>query len=471
MPISGVVSIPSAVGSSTVLTVNGAENLSYARLLQSYLDTAISDGTLNLVQGQSQAGSTDIQFSAAIAGSVNEAVVSADQSAGIGIGGTAYLPAGYQALFDNVNGASTVIGSDTGVDGIFAGIGSAATYIDNGGNNIINFVDGNNIYLGDTLTSATADVIMGGSGSDTIDTGAGQSTVYAGVGRSFITLNDVTPLGTRDDNTGFNGYVYLETGQSTVNANGAFDAVIASQPGQVIYGGDSAADYTAVVLVPGGSEAGNDLIYGSAATVSVFDASSGNSVIGGTGLLQFMGGPGVSALINTASGINHVFGSAGDTINWASDNASGTNIFVAGLGNETLNGGNAQASLQIFGYADSIAADNAQVNESLIGGSGNDTLVSGAGNETLTGGAGHNVFVIAEHPAGGDSHITISDFNASSDLITFANYTQAEIDSALGGAHTVLGAAGQTDISFTLSDNTEVTVLGLSSLTGHTYTG
>jgi Ca2+-binding RTX toxin-like protein len=471
MAVSGTVSIPSAVGSSTVLTVTGARTLAYAQLLESYLDHALQAGTLALNEGQvSSSGS--ISFAAPTAGKVNEAVVSSNENAGIGIGGTATVPDGYQAVFDNVNGASTVIGPTTGVDAIFAGLGAAATFVDNGGDNLIVFVDGNNTYLGDTLTSATSDTIAGGSGFDTITTGAGLAAVYSGTGHESITLNDTIPVSDTSLISGFNQYVDLGDGQSTVFADGIKDVVVATASGQVIDGGTSAADYTAVVLATGAGAYGDDLVNAGAATVSVFDASSGNSVVGGSGELLFIGGSNITAQISDGSGASYLFGGAGDSITWTSDAGSYGNVFVAGDGNETLNGAAAQGNLAVWGNNSSDAAVTAQINDVLAGGSGNDSLTSGAGNETLLGGTGDNVFVIDATTDGVGAHITLGDFTASADnIITFEGYSTSEIDAALAGAHTVAGAMGGTNTVFTLSDNTTVTVIGISSLTGHTFGG
>jgi Ca2+-binding RTX toxin-like protein len=105
----------------------------------------------------------------------------------------------------------------------------------------------------------------------------------------------------------------------------------------------------------------------------------------------------------------------------------------------------------------------------MVGGSGNDTLVSGAGHETLTGGAGNNVFLIDATTDGVGATILISDFGASAgNVLEFANYTTAEINAALNSAQTVSGGAGEINTILTLSDNTQVTLVGVSSLNGHT---
>jgi hypothetical protein len=460
MAVSGVVSIPSAVGSSTVFTVTGTRTLAYAQLLQSYLDGALNAGTLSVSLGKSSTAGT-ITFGPPTPNLVNEAVVSSNQSGGIGIGDTAYVPDGYQAVFDNVNGASTVVGNTTGLDGIFEGSGAgAATFIDNGGNNLIVFVDGNNDYIGDTTAAAGNDTIVAGSGFDTIDTGFGKSTVNSGTGSAVINLHDTAPAAAG----AYNAYVWLDDGTNTVNANGVMDAVVANSPDQVIDGGNAATDFTGIVLLAGG-----DIVNGNAATIGVFDDSSGNSIFGGTGQIDFIGGANVAASIVAGTGPVYVFGGLGDNISLASVADTGFVGFIAGTGNETLNAGYANSGVFFYGDNASDSAVSAGISTSMTGGIGNDTFVSGSGYETMVGGAGNNMFIIDATTDGVGAQIMLADFGASAgNVVGFLGFSEADIQTALAGATTVTGAAGETDTVITLSDNTTVTFVGISSLTGHT---
>ncbi len=469
MSVSGVVSIPSSAGSSTVFTVTGTRTLAYAQLLQNYLDTALNNNTLNLVTGQANQGT--ITFAAPIVGLVNEAVVSPDQNSNFGVGDTVVLSDGYQALYDNVNGATTVIGATTGVNAIFEGTsGNAATFIDNGGNNTVTFVNGDNQYIGDTTSSAGNDIIVTGAGRDTVNTGYGLSTVDSGTGNAIINLNDTAPAAAGT----FNAFVYLDDGQNTVNANGIQDQVVATAPGQVIDGGNQAADFTSVVLLPGGSgyADGNDIVNGNAGTVAVFDQSGNNSIFAGAGQLEFIGGANVAASIVGGTGPLYIFGGSGDTIAVATLANGGTTDIVAGTGNETLNAGYALTGVNFYAdnTADSTAA--AGISTLMTGSIGNDTFVSGAGSETMYGGAGQNTFLIDATTDGVGGTITLADFGAGSDnLVGFLGYTQSEIQTALDGATTVIGSMGEVDTVITLSDKTTVTFVGVSSLSGHIFGG
>jgi len=450
------------------VTVDGAETLAYAQLIQAYLDAAISNGTLDVAFGTGN-GAGKMGFGPASPDAINYAVLSSNEEAGVGIGATATVPQGYQALFDNVNGATTVIGSNSGIEAIFAGQNSAATYVDNGGNNLIDFVDGNNRYDGDQTSTATYDTIAAGTGFDTINTGAGHATVFADAGNTNITLNDSIRFAGSSYNSGFNDYVYLQYGYNTVFANGLFDVVVADAAAQTIHGGTSSADYNAFVLNPDG---GNDAIYGDAATVSVFNFSNGNSIFGGSGKLTFVGETGSSASIYSGNGTSLVFASAGDSITWVSDSSHGVNDFIGGEGSETLNGSAAQAGLVVFGYANTFEGIDNQISDYFIGGSGNDTLVSGAGHETMMGGAGANTFVIAATPDSVGGEITLGDFGSSElNTIVFANFSAAQVDAALANAHVYTVVPGESGVTFTLSDNTTVNVVGVTSLNGHILIG
>jgi Ca2+-binding RTX toxin-like protein len=464
MIVSGVVSIPSSAGSSTVFTVTGTRTLEYAQAFQAYLDQALASGTLNIVQGDTVG--TTVTFGAAIDGQVNEAVLINSDSIVSGSGLTATVPAGYQFMFDAIDGPTTITGNGEGGDVLVEGANAAATYFDVGGNNSIVFVDGNNHYVGDASSNSGDDHIVAGAGFDTIDTGYGLATVNSGTGSAVITLND-TATGAAGT---FNDYVYLDDGQSTINANGMRDAIIANAPGQTIDGGTGTGQYDGIVLLSGNG-GGDDVINGGSATVSLFDFSDGNSIFGGTGTFIFIGGTDVGASIVGGSGTTYMFGGAGDSVAFAASDTTSTASFLAGSGNETLNGALAQNALSIYGNNDSDTAVTSGVSDSLLGGSGNDTLVSGAGYETLAGGAGHNLFVIDATTDGVGGHITIADFNAGTDnMLAFANYSQTDIENALNGAMTVTGAGGETDTVITLSDNTQVTFIGVTSLSGHVIT-
>jgi Ca2+-binding RTX toxin-like protein len=460
MIATGVVSIPSSTGSSTVFTVTGTRTLLYAQAFQAYLDAALKAGNLDIQQGDTIAATASVSFAPPVPVDVNEAVL---KGAGGALSTT--VPGGYQFLFDNYSGISTITGAATGGDVLVAAINAQATYYDEGGNNTVVFVDGNNHYVGDSTSGAGSDTIVAGSGFDTIDTGAGRSTVDSGTGEAVINLHD-TIAG--DTGTVYNDYVYLDDGMSVVNANGTRDAVVATAPGQVIDGGLSASQTDCIVLLAGST---GDVVNGNGATISLFDSGDGNSIFGGSGQLTFVGEADINASILGGSGTTDIFGGVGDSIVFDGTSTAGHAAFLASAGNETLLGALSQTAMALYGYNGTAASVTSGVQDVLVGGAGNDTLVTGAGHETLTGGGGNNLYLIDATTDGVGGNIVITDFGASSgNLLGFENYSAAEIQSALNNAYTVTGASGETNTILTLSDNTQVTFIGVSTLSGHTIT-
>jgi Ca2+-binding RTX toxin-like protein len=102
-----------------------------------------------------------------------------------------------------------------------------------------------------------------------------------------------------------------------------------------------------------------------------------------------------------------------------------------------------------------------------VAGSANDTIIAGAGQETIVGGAGSDLMAFVKtvitgtHPS--DS---ISNFTAS-DSVYLYGYGASAAGAATTGAVT---SGGNTTI--TLSDNTKITFVGVSSasaLSGHIF--
>jgi hypothetical protein len=213
------------------------------------------------------------------------------------------------------------------------------------------------------------------------------------------------------------------------------------------------------------------VVNGNGATISLFDSGDGNSIFGGSGQLTFVGEADINASILGGSGTTDIFGGVGDSIVFDGTSTAGHAAFLASAGNETLLGALSQTAMALYGYNGTAASVTSGVQDVLVGGAGNDTLVTGAGHETLTGGGGNNLYLIDATTDGVGGNIVITDFGASSgNLLGFENYSAAEIQSALNNAYTVTGASGETNTILTLSDNTQVTFIGVSTLSGHTIT-
>jgi Ca2+-binding RTX toxin-like protein len=296
----------------------------------------------------------------------------------------------------------------------------------------------------------------------------GSSSVYSGTGEAKIVLQDTTFASAGG---GINDLVYLQDGINTVFASGAWDAVIATQENQTIYGYTSdsgtvlAGSILVAVLQPNsdGTASGNDLVNGAGTdSVFVFDNSGGNTIDGGAGNLNFLGGSNVSDSIALGTGNAYVFGSAGDNLTFTSETTTGGNgILVAGDGSETLNGAAASNTLYITGDSTATSA-----NDLFVGGTGTNYLTAGTGNETLQGGTGTNYFQINDS-ASGAANITLSDFstNGSSTLFLDGGYTQADLQAIYNSTNDVDG-----NLVVTIGGSTSVTFTGITAgtqLQGH----
>lgn len=434
--VSGGVTIPSATGTVS-FTVTGAQNLAYAGSFFSGIKTALDTGAL-AYRNLSDPG-------ASIPGYTQGAETSATEQEISGSGDytlPADSPGGAVYTFVSVAGTTTIAGSGTG-DNVLVASGdtaSSATYIDGGGSNIVNFVDGNDTYRGDR-SSAGADTVLAGSGHDLISTGGGKGVVDSGSGSADVTLQDSVAAGAGSNAKSvnpndYNQFVNLNGGVNSVSLNGVADVAVAAASGQTITGGSTGVDLVALVPQAGGGAGGGDSVAGSgSATLSVYNATDGNSISGGAGPLVVVFADSVSGNVTAGMGTNVVYGASADTINLVSQDTASSFIFVAGNGaNESVNGGSSAGLV----------------------------MVLGTGNETLVGGTATTFNANHDSATGLTGTITIDNFGGK-DMFNFVGYTAAEYQAALDSA-TVSG--GNTEI--TLSDNTKVNFVGVTSLTGHT---
>jgi hypothetical protein len=432
----------------------------------SYVDTMVGAIQTILDNG----GNTDPQLPDTTGGTIFQGGNAPDSPAtiyqlkpGDGQGPLTYSIATAGYVIDTIGGATTINLDSTGGDSVLvAAINPEATVNSAGAGNVIIFVDGNNTYNGGT---STGDIVIGGTGNDTITTGTGDTQVRSGTGYDSITLNDT-------GSGAYNDQVYLDTGVNVVLANGTGDYVLATTEGQTISGAAdtiSTSNLTVVLLPNGdGTANGNDLVTGGAGYLTVGDASDNNTINGGTGGLTFISATDVTATINLGTTFSaFLYGNSGVDLtvgNVAGD--SGGAMFVAGGGNETLNGAAAVGNLTLFGASQ---PDSVGASDSLVGGSGNNTFVGGAGFETLVGGAGDNTFLV-DSVGSNDAALTVNDWNSNDTLEL--NFTAQEVANALSTAQDVNGNYILT-FDTTGANSTTVTFTGLgdgSALNGHIIT-
>ena len=443
---SGFVTVPSVFSRNLGFTITGTNTLAFAQRFATVLDAALNQATL-AYSNLSSPSATIPGYTDSNPPNVQEQEISGGGSYTL-LGDTVAGP--IYTLVSN-SGSDTVTGSGSGDTVMVAGINAATTYTDQGGNNEVIFIDGNNVYDGNN--KAGMDTIVTGSGYDTVTTGFGKADVYSGTGHGTITLRDTLPAGASLDPksilaSDYNQFVYLDDGQNTVFANGIADAIVSTAAGQLIVGG-SAGDTDLVVLVPTGADStvpgapgvsgsfpnGNDTIVANGAHFSVFNDTNNNAIFGGSGSLTAVFADNVEGSVVGGTGSNVVWGNSGDTINYFSAASSSRGIIVMGSGAETLNAKGALAPV---------------------------TIVVGNGNETLTGGVDTTYNANEAPVAGPGDNITIQDFGAS-DVFNFVNYTQDQYEAALQS-----GTVTATGYQITLSDHSTVTFVGIRDLSGHT---
>ncbi|MCH4023979.1 MAG: hypothetical protein LKH33_11475 [Acetobacter sp.] len=312
---------------------------------------------------------------------------------------------------------------------------------------------GDNLFNGDTVSSAGSWEIWTGAGNDTINAGSGVNTIYAGAGENSIILdhgyNRVFSQG-QDSITGSadRQNVFLSGGSSYVSLSGS-DQFVADAS---YYNTISLGAYS---TVSGGAY---DTISATTSLIAIHTETSNISV---DGALSFLNGSGETTITASASSI---FGSSNLNVilnasaSSSSEFSNSGNLFVANEGNETLNASG--SAYGVIAWGNDHGYTGTQV---LIGGSASDTLVAGVGDSTMTGGSGDsNMFDFLNGRAG--ASYTITDFNAADgNKVWLANYGNDAVTNALSTQQqeTVNGVVNTT---ITLSDNSQITFVGVDQL-------
>ena len=394
-----------------------------------------------------------------------------------GTGGQAYtVGSAYQYVVVNQSGG----GADTitlapnqdvisgTVGGHFVGVG-ADTVALGGGNNVFSA----------TLFGAfpQADYVVGGSGNDTIfdanggtlDGGGGTNLlgsystagavqfISSGVNDTVVAFTSSTGSATVDA-SGTRSLIFgdpVDTGTLLVQDTGSNDTVVGGAGSSTISAGGSN------LLVGGG--AGNMLFLGGAGSATVLGHAGENQTVdGGSGHILYSD-LGASATINGGSAAVTVFGGASGSVTYNS--SIGGVVFQALSGNETLNASGSSTGNLIAAANSLLGNPQGTGADSLVGGSGNDTFFGGNGSATMTGGSGSNTFAFFKFLGTGNDVIT--DYT-SSDSVFMTGYGSNQ------GAAIASSTSSGSNTTVTLSDNTTIKFLGVSSintLQGHLFFG
>ena len=255
---------------------------------------------------------------------------------------------------------------------------------------------------------------------------AASGTVVAGGGNNRIIIpgNDAGSWGIYTGN-GDDTVLALGTGNNTISAGGGDNFI-------VLGGGIDTVQST-----------GNDtVVAGSGAATITATGTNGDVVFGGSGTLTFVGGAGPASVLGTIGSVTVFGGSGSEVLRGGSD---GNNLLQAGAGAATLFGG---------GSGDTLKAAGSQ----------SQVLQAGRGNETLVGSAAagsHDQFVFVQGTAGGQD--LIQGFTTL-DKIDLQGYGPNAITDALNSqSKSALG------VTITLSDHTQITFAGISSLTAANF--
>lgn len=297
------------------------------------------------------------------------------------------------------NESGQIVNTAGSLDFNGAGKTGAWTLFTGDGNSTIKSTDGNNR-------------INTGTGKNTITLGFGNNSVYSegqdtitggGTGYQSVTL------------VGSNSQVSIDGTALVADASTGEKNTISVGKNSTVTGGSS----TTVTYTDGDK---NEFLAGNQNTVSA--AANVNS-------LKVIHGGDNTFNVNNKLGLFNANGNTNVTVNGqfvgfgASDsnytvNAGGSDsgLFVANIGNETLNASGSTAAIQI--YANTVSG--AQSNFVASGGSANDTLVAGTGNSTFSGGAGDNLFLFTKETGQGGNTV-ITDFaNSSQNKIGLLNF-------------------------------------------------
>lgn len=251
-------------------------------------------------------------------------------------------------------------------------------------------MDGTVIELGagndEAYGSSGDDSISGGEGDDYIDSWAGKDTIDGGAG------NDTLLGGGGDDliyggdgNDAMQGW----TGNDTLYGEAGNDTLQTWEGNELIDGGDDADTFLVSELTGSdtiiGGEGGND--------DDTLDFSSLNAPVVVTYSQSEVGTVGESMGALTFSQIERMTLTEGNDSVEGGNDAAGLNI-TAGAGNDSIFGGAGNDT--VLGGAGDDSIEGAYGDDFLSGGDGNDKLVGGGGNDTLDGGSGDDHFSITD---------------------------------------------------------------------------
>ncbi len=261
--------------------------------------------------------------------------------------------------------------------------------------------------------NALANVIAGGAGNDTLDGGAGADTLIGGAGNDVYIVDSIADV-------------------VTEAANAGTDEIRTSL-----------GSYSIAALVNV-----ENLSYTGGGNFSGTGNASANTISGGAGNDTLNGGAGVDRLIGGLGNDTYIVDSAADVITENAD--EGIDTVKTALASYSLAARENVENLTYTGKT-AFAGTGNDLDNVIVGGSGQNTLTGGAGNDTLTGGAAADTFVYL--PNWG--HDTITNFVATGtahdtiriDQTIFADWATLLAASSQSGADALITADSNNSIT------------------------
>ena len=419
---------------------------------------------------------------------------------------------------NSATAAATLFGAATDGELVISGSGGlafkagagAGTVLAAGGNNLISVYPGAGAQ--NIATGRGNDTIAVLSGANTIAAGAGTNLIFAQGGNDLITSSGLDLIDVPDGNSTINAgtnapTIFLGSGRSQINAGQGNATVVVGAGAATV----NSAGAGQIWMQAGGGVVNSqraDTVIGGTGVVTVNAGSADDFVFAGPGLLDFVGGSGVSTLLGASAGSASISGGAGSVIAVAYGATSfvggagaatvaayggsvtisggtGTGVFLGGpAGGNRMAGGSGHATLigggagdvltawtgggtvlQAGSGAETLTALGSTGRNNFYGGAGPDLIVlggggdqvlAGAGAATMVGGAGADLFAFM---SGNQPNVVIQNFVPGQDYVALLGFGSAEATKALSSAVTVSGSE-----QVTLSDGTRIQFLGVTGL-------
>jgi Ca2+-binding RTX toxin-like protein len=296
------------------------------------------------------------------------------------------------------------------------------------------------------FASGGAGSIVTGGGDDLISIAASDPGAWRiAVGNGNDTIRAMGSGNDTIDAGSGKSFIQLGSGSTLLTTDGA-DTVLAGSGRETI---------TALGSSVGGVVFGNasKLFYLAGGPSTVVGGTGSDTVYGGSGRDLLVGGTGGNNFLQAGSGPATLFGGGnGDQLYAAGDKAQ---ILTAASGNETLSG------FAASGHDTFVGGSGA---DQIMGGLGKNTFVAGTGTATVTAVAGTSNLFEFINSAGGGAETVVGLTGASQVHIELSGFGRDEVRKALAGQKVTDGS-----VTITLSDHSTVTFQNIGSLTSANF--